>query len=179
MAYETHVLYDRFFSAKGLDEEKSIKWNCHRELEDDTHLRIKKDQADYERIFQLPIVPKMSVPGDKITDLVVELEVGLEYTGTAVRKDPLSWTVSNDDHAIGIQLRDLTEYRTLGPYVGIEGTPGKRVLEYPANVEKKPQTSTGPGTSSSPSNPWRGWLTAALPSTMATSSLQSLTTKTL
>ena len=142
MAYETHVLYDRFFSAKGLDEEKSIKWNCHRELEDDTHLRIKKDQADYERIFQLPIVPKMSVPGDKITDLVVELEVGLEYTGTAVRKDPLSWTVSNDDHAIGIQLRDLTEYRTLGPYVGIEGTPGKRVLEYPANVGKNEEKAS-------------------------------------
>ena len=60
--------------------------------------------------------------------------MGLEYTGTAVRRDPLSWMLSNDDHAIGIQLRDLTEYRTLGPYVGVEGTPGTKVLENPANT---------------------------------------------
>ena len=38
--------------------------------------------------------------------------------------------ISNDDHAIGIQLRDITEYTTLGPYVGVEGTPGRVLTSY-------------------------------------------------
>ena len=50
--------------------------------------------------------------------------------------------LSNADHAIGIQLQDLTEYRTLGPYVGVEGTPGRKVLEYPANVGKNEEKAS-------------------------------------
>jgi hypothetical protein len=138
--YKTKVLFDRFYSAKGLNEEPTIVWNCERELIDDTHLAIKKDQADYERIFKLPLAKARQ--SQNLKDLVLELEVGLEYTGTRLIKDPLSWTLSNNDHAIGIQLRDLTEYRNLGPYVGVEGTPGRRVLEYPANVGKNEEKAT-------------------------------------
>lgn len=138
--YETSVLFDRFYSAKSLNEDTTIRWNCERELIDDTHLSIKKDQADYERIFKLPLVKAGKVTNVK--DLVLELEVGLEYTGTSVRRDPLTWSLSNSDHAIGIQLRDLTEYRTLGPYVGVEGTPGRRVLENPANVGENQDKAT-------------------------------------
>jgi len=39
----TEVLFDRFYSAKSLNEDTSIKWNCKRELIDNNHLSIKKD----------------------------------------------------------------------------------------------------------------------------------------
>ena len=80
----TEVLFDRFFSAKGLNEDPTIIWNCERELIDDTHLSIKKDQADYERIFKLPIAKAASIKD--LVDIVLELEVGLEYTGTSAEE---------------------------------------------------------------------------------------------
>ena len=123
------VLFDRFMSAKFLNDSKDVEWNCEHELQDDTHLLIKKDLVDYERVFRYKIASKQAIAG--LEDIEISLEVGLEYTGTPIIRDPLSWTVASDQHAIGIQLRDLREYRTLGPYVGVEGTPGIRVLENP------------------------------------------------
>ena len=120
------VLFDRFLSARFLNDSNDVQWNCDHELQDDTHLLIKKDSIDYERVFRFPIAKRQTIPIlARLEDLEVSYEVGLEYTGTPVRRDPLSWTVASNDHAIGIQLRDLTEYRTLGPYVGVEGTPGR------------------------------------------------------
>ena len=65
----------------------------------------------------------------------------MEYTGTTARKDPIAFTVSGGDRtrAIGIQFRDLTEYRSLGPYVGVEGEAGRVLRDYAlleANQEK-------------------------------------------
>ena len=127
----TQVLFHRFMSARFLNDSRDVQWNCEHELQDDTHLLVKKDSVDYERVFRFPLVKKLAASKcSRLEDLEVSLEVGLEYTGTPVRKDPLSWTVSNNEHAIGIQLRDLTEYRTLGPYVGVEGTPGRVLNNY-------------------------------------------------
>ena len=127
----TQVLFHRFMSARFLNDSRDIQWNCEHELQDDTHLLVKKDGIDYERVFRFPLVRKLAaLKYPQLEDLEVSLEVGLEYTGTRVRRDPLSWMVSDNDHAIGIQLRDLAEYRTLGPYIGVEGTPGRVLNNY-------------------------------------------------
>ena len=139
---KTQVLFDRFMSARFLNDSKDVQWNCEHELQDDTHLFIKKDSIDYERVFRFPLVQKLPPAQSlKLEDLEVSLEVGLKYTGSSVKRDPLSWTVASNDHAIGIQLRDLTEYRTLGPYVGVEGTPG-RVLNNHGLVGTTEETAT-------------------------------------
>ena len=112
-------LYYRLMTPDWLAD--NAKWDCKFDLED-LHLKIKPDSRDYERIFRVQLLEK-SVIGSG--DLTVKIRAGLKYTG-GVPPDPISFTVSDDDHAFGFQLLDMTRYHTtgIGPYYPIEGDSG-------------------------------------------------------
>lgn len=124
------VLFDRFMSAKFLNTSDIVTWNCEHELQDDTHLLVKEDGVDFERVFRLNIAKKQTLKSP-LTDLEFSLEIGLEAAGPNIYaiKNPLSWTVANDTHAIGIQIQNTNVFRSKGPYVGIEGDSDKLVLK--------------------------------------------------
>ena len=134
------VLFDRFMSAKYLEKSSHVQWNCEHVLQDDMHLFIRRDRTDFERIFRYKLADKQ---GEYVSveDLEISLEVGLEYTGTQIHKDPILFTVASDDWAIGIQLRDLTEYTTLGPYIGYEGKPGRVLSQHSPTLDKELATN--------------------------------------
>ena len=140
IGYKT-VLFERFMTPTFLVG--NVEWNCEHELQDKTHLFIKKDRIEYERIFRLKVVDRIYLGKNKLLDFDFSLCVGLEYTGTRAVRDPLTWSVANNrDRAIGIQLRDITEYRTLGPYVGVEGDPGRALEHYGLTGQEQAETST-------------------------------------
>ena len=75
---EVKVLFDRFMTPPYLKRE--VIWNCEHELQDDTHLLIKRDQQDYERVFRLPLVKKT----ENVEDIEISLEVGLEINSSVI-----------------------------------------------------------------------------------------------
>lgn len=111
---------------------KNVEWNCNFQLQDETHLFIERDDREYERIFRLKVLDKIDLPADnKLLDFDFSLCVGLEYTGTEIVRDPLAWCATSlkSQQVLGIQLRDITEYGSIGPYIGIEGQPGRDKLK--------------------------------------------------
>ena len=47
------------------------------------------------------------------------------------------FTVASDEWAIGIQLQDLSEYTTSGPYIGYEGKPGRVLSQHGPTLDKE------------------------------------------
>ncbi len=65
-----------------------------------------------------------------LEDLDISIEVGQENTSIT----SISWTIANDEHALGIQLLNTNQYTTKGPYIGIEGKPGRVLTNYSDNI---------------------------------------------
>lgn len=135
------VVFEKFMTPQFLKD--NVQWNCEHELRDRTHLFVKRDRVEYERIFRLKVLDKLNLgAGNKLLDFDFSLCVGLEYTGTPIVRDPLTWSIAtNSGHAMGIQLRDITEYNSLGPYVGVEGEPGRVLDKYGLTGQDQAETS--------------------------------------
>lgn len=131
------VLYDRLLTAKFLKD--NATFNCGHNLADDMHLEIRSDSIDYERILKYKLIDKTTY---NVEDLEIDIEAGLEYTGTQAVKDPIAFTVSDGERAIGIQCRDLTEYTNLGPYLGVEGDAGSVLDHYSLREEFREPAAT-------------------------------------
>ena len=119
-------LYYRLMTPEWLaNENKSqpIEWNVNFTKED-LHLKIDPDSRDYERVVSVKLLDK-SVLQKAGTDLTVKIRAGLKYTG-GTPPDPISFTVSDGEHAFGFQLLDMTRYHIngYGPYYPIEGASG-------------------------------------------------------
>ena len=121
---QSKVLFDRFMSAKFLHE--NAQWYCEHEVLDGTHLSVKGGSVDSERIFRLPLAKKQTQ--GRLEDLEVSLTVGLEYTPRS--SSSISFMLANSEQALGITLLDISAYTSRGPYIGIEGIPGRRLENY-------------------------------------------------
>ena len=118
-------LYYRLMTPTWLGDRQNVTWNCN--FDDppgDLDLKIKPDSRDYERIFFVKLLDSKNLKAG--SDLTVKIRAGLEYTG-GVPPDPISFTVSDQDHAFGFQLLDMTRYHSTGygPYYPIEGASGQ------------------------------------------------------
>ena len=115
-------LYYRLMTPKWLADKNNATWDCGF-VQEDLHLKIKPDARDYERVFYIKLLDESQLRRD--ADLTVKIRAGLEYTG-GTPPDPISFTVSDRDHAFGFQLLDMTRYHTtgIGPYYPIEGDSG-------------------------------------------------------
>ena len=116
------LLYHRFMTPTWLD--KNAEFNCKHEVEDDVRLTIGTDGRKYENILKLSLIPAGNLKPTE--DITVRMLVGIELPEQTSKPDPLAIMLSDGSKAIGIQLRDPTrDYRTKGPYIGIEGIPGR------------------------------------------------------
>ena len=119
------LLYHRFMTPNWLD--KNAEFNCKREVVDDVRLTIGTDGRKYENIFKLSLIPAGFLKRKE--DITVRMLVGIELPEPKPQPqppDPLAFMLSDGSKAIGIQLRDPTrDYGTKGPYIGIEGNPGR------------------------------------------------------
>ena len=125
-------LYYRLMTPKWLGNKsnKDITWNATFN-EGDLHLKIDPDSRDYERVVRVHLLDQ-SVLKAAGADLTVKIRAGLKYTG-GTPPDPISFTVSDGEHAFGFQLLDMTRYHVngYGPYYPIEGGSGQYKFDPP------------------------------------------------
>ena len=89
---------------------------------DDTELEIGQDSQNNEVILRQTLLRRNEVHGGD--DLTVAINLACEGPPPKVY-DPLSIMISDSRDAMGVQLRDPTEYHTIGPYQGIAGDDGR------------------------------------------------------
>ena len=103
-----------------------IHWDANFKQED-LHLKVDPDSRDYERVVRVKLLDQsvLNRAGHGGADLTVKIRAGLKYTG-GTPPDPISFTVSDGEHAFGFQLLDMTRYHVsgYGPYYPIEGASG-------------------------------------------------------
>ena len=90
---------------------------------DDTELEIGQDSQNNEVILRQTLLNQH----DKVSscdDLTVAINMACEGPPPKVY-DPLSIMISDGRNAMGVQLRDPSEYHTIGPYQGIAGDDGR------------------------------------------------------
>ena len=122
----THVHYFRFMTPKYIKSQEARSGNpdgtdfrARIILKKETELDIEQDVNNYERIFKIPILKPNSLKFAS-SEVLVKYRFGLVYTGGRP-PDPISFTVSDGDHAMGFQILDSTTYHQNGPYYPIEG----------------------------------------------------------
>jgi hypothetical protein len=108
-------------------------------------LSIPSDTSKNENIFRVPLLGKNKVGSDD--DITVRIVVGLVLPEPAQPRDPLAFMVSDGRHAVGIRLQDPRDYGTIGPYVGVEGRPGRTLQDI---TSESPPTSIRTGTRNNP-----------------------------
>lgn len=120
-------LYYRLMTPEWLGNQsnKDIRWDVTFKQED-LHLKIDPDSRDYERVVRVQLLDKSVLKAAAGADLTVKIRAGLKYTG-GTPPDPISFTVSDGEHALGFQLLDMTRYHVsgYGPYYPIEGGSGQ------------------------------------------------------
>ena len=124
-------LYYRLMTPKWLAD--NATWDCTF-TQEDLVLKVNPDSRDYERVFYVQLLDKEILTSR--SDVTVKIRVGLDYTGTAAKPDPISFTVSDGSYAFGFQLQDVTKYNTAGPYYPIEGTAGHLTFQRTLNIQQ-------------------------------------------
>lgn len=93
---------------------------------DETELHIGKDTQDNEFILDVDLISRGKLKrGDDIT---VVINVAAEGPPPQTY-DPLAIMIGDGDRAMGVQLRDPSEYHTIGPYQGIAGDVGRMLTD--------------------------------------------------
>ena len=89
---------------------------------DDTELEIGQNSQNNEEILCQTLLKGNNVGG--VDDLTVAINLACEGPPPKVY-DPLSIMISDSRDAMGVQLRDPSEYHSMGPYQGIAGDDGR------------------------------------------------------
>ena len=110
----------------------------------ETELKIGADSAAHEIILEVELLTSGLQNDDDIT---VVINVATEGPPPS-KYDPLAIMITDGDNAMGIQLRDPTEYRTMGPYVGIAGEYGRQLTDI--QINKSDELNYKPGD-------WQRW----------------------
>jgi hypothetical protein len=94
----------------------------------DLRLTIEADTNKFENILKVTLLPDGTLSRDE--DVTIKMLVGIELPEPASpNRDPISFMISDGDSAIGFQLQDpARDYNTKGPYVAIDGEPGRELL---------------------------------------------------
>lgn len=103
-------------------------------------LQVKSDNEDYENIITVCLLGQNLLNND--ADITVKVNIALDHSQPIPPAsppprpiDPLCVTLAdgwfnrrgNLPHAVGFQIQDPINYRTLGPYQGIEGACGRKL----------------------------------------------------
>ena len=104
-------------------------------------LQVNQSLRELDHIFRWRIVEKAQINGSNLDDLVINIEVGLEYdqTDNISGYDPLAWCVTsvNQRQTFGVQLGHLSDYAhglRAGPYKPFLGDPGDPALQGQAPI---------------------------------------------
>ena len=83
-------LYYRLMTPKWLAD--NATWDCTF-TQEDLVLKVNPDSRDYERVFYVQLLDREILTSR--SDVTVKIRVGLDYTGTAAKPDPISFTETN------------------------------------------------------------------------------------
>ena len=119
------LLYHRFMTPTWLGDNAEFNRNLAKEVAD-THITIPKDTSKYESIFKVPLLPGGVM---KKEDITVRMLIGVALPDSGSKRDSMSFMISDGNRAIGFQLRDPPQYYQEGPYIGIEGEPGRTLTD--------------------------------------------------
>ena len=103
---------------------------------DDTELAIGKDSQNMEIFLRDKLLPEFLL--SRHEDITVTINVAAEGPKPSYY-DPMSIMIGDTETVMGVQLRDPSEYHTIGPYQGIAGDDGRQLtnITYLKSTEKE------------------------------------------
>ena len=112
-----------------------------------TELEIGTDSQNYEIILRQQLLTSRQVKRN--ADITVKINVAAEGPPPS-KYDPLAIMIGDSFHVMGVQLRDPTEYHTIGPYQGIAGEDGYQLTNIKELKSTEKETNYRPGE-------WQRW----------------------